>query len=89
MALSAPCQRFNAWQGALPGSPGLSRGLELPDGCWNSLCPEPREFVTATALKMPLVTHIHLLPLLELQFIAQAEADNKPAGSVCSINQHH
>lgn len=71
------------------GPRGWAEGWRLPDGCWNSLCPEPREFVTATAFKMPLVTRIHLLPLLGLQFLAHAEADNKPVGSVCSINQHH
>lgn len=86
VALPVPCQRFNAWQGALPGSQGLSWELEAARWCWNSVCPELREFVTATAFKMPSVTHIHLLPLLGLQFLAHAEADNKPVASVCSIN---
>lgn len=69
-----------------PGPKGLSWELEAARWCWNSVCPELREFVTATAFKMPSVTHIHLLPLLGLQFLAHAEADNKPVASVCSIN---
>lgn len=71
------------------GPRGWVEVWRLPDGCWNSVCPEPREFVTATAFKMPLVTHIYLLALLGLQFLAHTEADNKPVGSVCSISQQH